>query len=319
MSGLPTTSDRSAEAEAKAAKPLATTPTTQIPTTTVMLAEPLVYSEEDNAAAAQAAETPTSFLYWGLFAKTEEVVLFCVALWALCMAFVSLREMVVGLSAEDVEEGDTPGFVLAVFIASSLVVVGLFLFRVWRKHSRQQRTLQQQQLQMNPMENSSNSENTLGDEESPSSQPATSAAVASSWIYSWGYLCKHTAIEFTLASSWAMSIIVYATVRRETIKDNLPGWADLCIAYTLLFVMFSVCVRWYNPVQRYSQQLANLKIPTGKGIALMMFHLGCASLAFHCFTVIIDDMHDNFWWAMLQFGIMVIGLAFLSNLIPQVA
>ena len=314
MSSLPSTSsDQSIHAKAEgkvATAPLTkTTSPTNNNNTTTTLAEPLVFSDQDNAAARLASVSPKRFLYWGLFAKPEGMVLYCVAMMALCTAFVSLREMFVGLSPEDVEEGDTPGFVLAIFIVSSLLVVGLFFFRVWRKYSWQQRILQEQQ-----MDNSSNSQNTARDEESPFSQGTQS----STWIYSWGYLCKHTAIEFTLASSWALAIITYSTVRRATIKDNLRVWVDLCIAYALLFIMFSACVRWYNPVQRYSEQLADLKIPAGKGVALMMFHLGCASLAFHCFTVIIDDMHDDFWWAMLQFLAMVIGLAFLSNLIPRV-
>lgn len=309
MSSLPTSSDQSEHARAEgktATAPLANTTT---PTPAFMLAEPLVFLEEDNAASRMAAATPRRFLYWGLFAKPEGMVLFCIAMMALCIAFVSLREMVVGLSPEDVEEGDTPGFVLIIFVVSSLLVVILFFVRVWRKHARQQRILLQEQ-QMN---NNSNSQ--TRDEESPSSLNTTSSTT---WIYSWGYLCKHTAIEFTLASSWALAIIVYSTVRRATIQEHLPVWVDLGLAYALLFIMFSACVRWYNPVQRYSEQLANLKIPTGQGIALMMFHLICASLAFHCSTVIIDDMHDDFWWALLQFFAMVIGLAFLSNLIPRV-
>ena len=301
------------------ASPGATTTTTvATDAAAVTFSEPLVPSAEDDDNTdddtTQAIATPKRFLYWGLFAQTEGMVLFCLAMMALCIAFVSMREMVLGLSPEDVKEGDTPGFVLLVFIVSSLVVVMLFLFRVWRKHSRQQRALfKQQQKQLNSISNNNHSETTARDQEYALAHDTESTI----WIFSLGHLVRHTAIEFMLASSWALAIVIYAMIRNVTIKDNLPTWADLGIAYVLLFIMYSVCVRWYNPVQRCSQKLADLKIPTGRELLLMMFHLGCASLAFHCFTVLVDDMQDNFGWVVVQFLTILIGLAFLSSLIPK--
>lgn len=205
----------------------------------------------------------------------------------------------------------------AILFGSSLVVMILiFPFRVWRKHSRQLQIGKQQQTEKEIL---------VDDAESPSfievvaASDGTDTDTGTDNSHSWKYLCRHTAIEYAIVSTWTLVIVLPIALFSMTNKNRQHPWTYMSISYLFLFGAFALCTYWYEPVQRLSKKLVNLELLDTKGVGLLMFHHACAMVVLVSLSAIRQLTVDEppWWWVPMHLLIVGVGFILILIVVPR--